>query len=49
MDPFLENRGWDGQDRAKGRGSPTKMGLDDAFAELGWGEDAWYENAAASR
>ena len=37
MDPFL-NSG-DGDEGGK-RGS-NKMGLDDAFLELGWGLDAW--------
>ena len=39
MDPLLQAPG--GQDAELSRGRPVKMGLDDAFAELGWGGDAW--------
>lgn len=46
MDPLLQAPAGraaaeDASKVLKSKGSTTKMGLDDAFSELGWGQDAW--------
>jgi len=40
MDPFLDMGSGAGNTTPSKKCS-TKMGLDDAFSELGWGVDAW--------
>lgn len=40
MDDVL---GGDGGGEATAKRVSTKMGLDDAFSELGWGDDAWWK------
>ena len=41
MDPLLSEGREEGAARVGSKGGPARMGLDDAFSELGWGDDAW--------